>query len=81
MVKFYDGVDGLKTGFTNAAGYCITATAKKNGMRIIAVVMGEPTSKMRNKEISEMLDYAFAHYSSDSLFKNNFLTIEKPRGV
>lgn len=73
LVKFYDGVDGLKTGFTNGAGYCITATAKKNGMRIIAVVMGEPTSKMRNKEISEMLDYAFAHYSSKNLFKNNIL--------
>lgn len=73
LVKFYDGVDGLKTGFTNGAGYCITATAKKNNMRIIAVVMGEPTSKMRNKEISEMFDYAFAHYSSEKLFKGNSL--------
>ena len=63
LVRFYEGVDGLKTGFTNGAGYCITATAMKNGMRIIAVVMGEPTSKMRNKEISEMFDYAFAHYN------------------
>ena len=67
LVRFYDGVDGLKTGFTNGAGYCITATAKKNGMRIIAVVMGEPTSKMRNKEISEMFDYAFAHYNTIDL--------------
>lgn len=70
LVRFYDGVDGLKTGFTNGAGYCITATAKKNGMRIIAVVMGEPTSKMRNKEISEMFDYAFAHYDITDLLKN-----------
>lgn len=69
LVRFYDGVDGLKTGFTNGAGYCITATAKKNGMRIIAVVMGEPTSKMRNKEISEMFDYAFAHYKVIDLLK------------
>lgn len=69
LVRFYEGVDGLKTGFTNGAGYCITATAKKNGMRIISVVMGEPTSKMRNKEISEMFDYAFAHYSSKDLLK------------
>ena len=67
LVRFYDGVDGLKTGFTNGAGYCITATAKKNGMRIIAIVMGEPTSKMRNKEISEMFDYAFAHYNTIDL--------------
>lgn len=70
LVRFYDGVDGLKTGFTNGAGYCITATAKKNDMRIIAVVMGEPTSKMRNKEISEMFDYAFAQYHTDNLLKN-----------
>ncbi|MBR3229296.1 MAG: D-alanyl-D-alanine carboxypeptidase [Bacilli bacterium] len=69
LVRFYDGVDGLKTGFTNGAGYCITATAKRNGMRIIAVVMGEPTSKMRNKEISEMFDYAFAHYDVTDLLK------------
>ena len=69
LVRFYDGVDGLKTGFTDGAGYCITATAKKNGMRIIAVVMGEPTSKMRNKEISEMLDYAFAQYKIRNLLK------------
>ncbi|MBR3198899.1 MAG: D-alanyl-D-alanine carboxypeptidase [Bacilli bacterium] len=69
LVKFYDGVDGLKTGFTDGAGYCITTTAKKNGMRIIAVVMGEPTSKMRNKEISEMLDYAFAQYKVDDVLK------------
>ena len=69
LVRFYDGVDGLKTGYTSGAGYCITTTAKKNGMRIIAVVMGEPTSKMRNKEISEMLDYAFAHYNKVDLLK------------
>lgn len=70
LVRFYDGVDGLKTGFTEGAGYCLTATAKKNGMRIIAVAMGEPSSKERNKEISEMLDYAFAQYKVDDLLKN-----------
>lgn len=73
LVRFYDGVDGLKTGFTDGAGYCITATAKKNGMRIIAVVMGEPTSKMRNKEISEMFDYSFAQYKISNLLKNKSL--------
>lgn len=70
LVRFYDGVDGLKTGFTEGAGYCLTATAKKDGMRIIAVAMGEPSSKERNKEISEMLDYAFAQYKVDDLLKN-----------
>ena len=62
LVRFYDGVDGLKTGYTEKAGYCMTATAMKDGMRIIAVVMGEETSKIRNQEVSEMLDYAFAQY-------------------
>ena len=67
LVRFYDGVDGLKTGYTKEAGYCLTATAKKDGMRIIAVVMGEPDSKTRNKEVSEMLDYSFAQYKIDNL--------------
>lgn len=67
LVRFYDGVDGLKTGYTKDAGYCLTATAEKDGMRIIAVVMGEPDSKTRNKEISEMLDYSFAQYKIDNL--------------
>lgn len=67
LVRFYDGVDGLKTGYTEDAGYCLTATAKKNGMRVIAVVMGEPDSKLRNKEVSEMLDYAFAQYEIHNL--------------
>ena len=74
LVRFYDGVDGLKTGYTEEAGYCMTATAEKDGMRIIAVVMGEETSKIRNQEVSEMLDYAFAQYKVINLLKNkNFL--------
>ncbi len=70
LVRFYDGVDGLKTGFTDDAGYCMTATASKDGMRIIAVVMGEETSKIRNQEVSEMLDYAFAQYKVINLLEN-----------
>ena len=70
LVRFYDGVDGLKTGYTEEAGYCMTATAEKDGMRIIAVVMGEETSKIRNQEVSEMLDYAFAQYKVINLLKN-----------
>lgn len=61
LVRFYKGVDGLKTGYTDEAGYCVTATALK-GFRVIAVVMGEPTSQIRNKEVSEMLDYVYAQY-------------------
>ena len=73
LVRFYDGVDGLKTGFTDDAGYCMTATAKKDGMRVIAVVMGEETSKIRSKEVSEMLDYAFAQYKVVNLLRSNSL--------
>lgn len=73
LVRFYEGVDGLKTGHTKDVGYCLTATAKKNNMRIIAIVMGEPDSKMRNKEVSEMLDYAFAQYEIHNLLKKNNL--------
>lgn len=69
LVRFYDGVDGLKTGFTEEAGYCLTATAKKDGMRVVTVVMGEPDSKTRNKETTEMLDYAFANYKIQPLLK------------
>jgi len=68
LVRFYKGVDGFKTGFTDEAGYCLTATANK-GFRVIAVIMGEPTSEMRNKEVSEMLDYAYATYRLDSIIR------------
>lgn len=59
LVRFYDGADGLKTGHTDAAGYCLAATAKKDGMRLIAVVLGEENSKVRNSETMELLDYGF----------------------
>lgn len=67
LVRFYPGVDGLKTGYTETAGYCLTATAKKNNMRLIAVAMGEPDSSTRNSEITAMLDYGFAQYMATEL--------------
>src|SRR5690625_5068886 len=69
LVKFYPGVDGLKTGFTNEAKYCLTATAKKHDMRVIAVVMGADKPKERNAAISNMLDYAFNHFETKNLFE------------
>ena len=60
LVRFKQGVDGLKTGYTEGAGFCLTATMKQDGMRVIATVMGEPDSTTRNSEVSSMLDYAFA---------------------
>ncbi|MFE8702604.1 D-alanyl-D-alanine carboxypeptidase family protein [Cytobacillus sp. FJAT-54145] len=72
LVKFYPGVDGLKTGFTNEAKYCLTATAEKNGMRVVAVVFGAPTSKERNAQITKMLDYAFTQYETHPMYERNF---------
>lgn len=69
LVRHYDGVDGLKTGFTNEAKYGLTATAKKNGMRVISVVMGAENPKTRNSITSDMLDYAFQHYKTKNIFK------------
>lgn len=71
LVKFYPGVDGLKTGFTNEAKYCLTATAKKDNMRVIAVVFGAPSPKDRNAQISNMLDYAFSHYKTHPMYKRH----------
>lgn len=68
LVRFYPGVDGLKTGFTSEAKYCLTATAKKNDMRVVAVVMGIETSKERNATVSQMLDYAFNSFETKKLF-------------
>lgn len=69
LVRFKSGVDGLKTGYTESAGYCLTATMKKDNMRVIATVMGEPESTTRNTEVSSMLDYAFAQYKIDRVLK------------
>ena len=71
LVRFYNGADGLKTGFTTDAGYCLTATAKKNDMRLITVVMNEPTSQIRNSETMAMLDYGFNLYSMDKILDKN----------
>lgn len=71
LVRFKEGVDGLKTGYTEGAGYCLTATMKKDSMRVIATVMGEPTSSARNSEVSSMLDYAFAQVSLKNLISKD----------
>lgn len=67
LVRYYKGVDGLKTGYTEKAGFCITTTAKKDNMRLITVVMGEPSTKMRNTETTSMLDYGFNTYQIDKV--------------
>ena len=62
LVRFYDGCDGFKTGSTDAAKYCLAATAQKNGMRLVAIVLGTPVSQTRFDEARAMLDYGFANY-------------------
>lgn len=71
LVRYYQGVDGLKTGFTSTAGYCITTTAKRSDLRLITVVMGEPTSPIRNSETTTMLDYGFNTYQIDKVLSSN----------
>lgn len=81
LVRFKEGVDGLKTGYTEGAGYCLTATMKKDDMRVIATVMGEPSSAIRNSEVSSMLDYAFAQVGLKKLLSKNSVveTINSPK--
>lgn len=62
LVRFYTGADGLKTGYTSSAKFCLTATAKRDDFRVIAVVLGVPNSKTRNAEVSQMFDYAFSQF-------------------
>ena len=64
LVRFYEGATGLKTGFTNSAMYCMSATAERNGMELIAVVMKAPTSNQRFEDAKALLDYGFANYAS-----------------
>ncbi|GAA0458579.1 D-alanyl-D-alanine carboxypeptidase family protein [Alkalibacillus silvisoli] len=67
LVKFYQGVDGLKTGYTSEAEYCLTATARRGDMRVVSVVMGAETPQKRNADITSMLDYAYGHYELHQL--------------
>lgn len=62
LIKSYKGADGLKTGMTDNAGYTMAVTAKRDGMRLLAVVLGEKEGKVRNKETAELLDYGFNTY-------------------
>ena len=63
LVRFYNGATGLKTGFTSGAGYCLSASAQRDGMELIAVVMGCETSQDRFAACKSMLDYGFANFA------------------
>ncbi len=69
LVRFYDGCDGGKTGFTNEAGFCLAATAKRGEMRIISVVIGEESSANRFEDVRTMFDYVFANYAVTPIYE------------
>lgn len=71
LIRFYDGADGLKTGFTDDALYTMSVTAKRNDLRLIAVVLGEKEGKVRNNETMELLDYGFNNYKIDKIKSKN----------
>ena len=63
MIRFYPGATGLKTGFTSGAGYCLSASAQRDGMELVAVVMGADSSKTRFNACKQLLDYGFANFA------------------
>ncbi len=71
LVRFYNGVDGLKTGFTNTAGYCVTTTAKRNHMRILSVVMGAETGDLRTADTTNLLNYGFNGFQVQTILEKN----------
>ena len=78
LVRFYPGCTGLKTGFTSGAGYCLSASAERDGMELIAVAMGSETSQKRNDACRGMLDYGFANFAhyTPTLPQDTFIPVE-----
>lgn len=83
LVRFYDGITGLKTGSTSKAKYCLSATARRNGMNLIAVVMAAPDHKVRFSEAQSLLDYGFANCSvyEDHFEEMQFLPLPVAGGI
>lgn len=77
LIKTYDGADGLKTGYTKEAGYCLTATAKRDRMRLIGTIMGASESKTRNSNMMKLLDYGFNSYEMQVEVKKGEVVSEK----
>lgn len=71
LIKFYNGLDGLKTGFTDNAGYCLTGTMLRNDMRLITVTMKAPTKEDRNTDTINLMEYAYSMYYKSTLIKKD----------
>lgn len=67
LVRFFKGCDGLKTGYTEEAKYCISATAVRDGVRVLAVIMGAPSYKIRNRDASMLMNYGFSKFYSKKI--------------
>ena len=78
LVRFYEGVDGLKTGYTSTAKYCLTSTANKNNIRFITVVMGVDTSEHRSSDTTSMLNYGFTNYKLNTVVKSSDIVSSVP---
>lgn len=72
----YEAIDGLKTGWTNEAGYCISVTGKENNLRLVAVVMGEESPIVRNNEALELIRYGFSNYELKEFVSENFIYLK-----
>ncbi len=71
LVRFYQGIDGLKTGYTSNAKYCLTATGMRNNIRFISVVMGVDTSEHRSVDTTNMFNYAFTNFRLNKILSKN----------
>lgn len=83
LVKYYEGCDGGKTGSTNEAGCCLSASAKRNNMRLISVIIGAPNSQTRFNECSKLFNYGFANFESKDIISENapLITLEVNKGI
>lgn len=71
LIRFYSGMDGLKTGYTSNAGYCLTATMEKNNMRLLSIVMGEDSKENRNNDTISMMEYGYSNYGIKTILNKN----------
>ena len=71
LVRFFEGCDRLKTGYTEEAKYCISATATRNGVRMLSVIMGAPTYKVRNRDAGMLLNYGFSKFEGKKLLSKD----------
>lgn len=83
LIHYYQGMVGLKTGFTNKAGYCLSASAVRNNQQLIAVVLGEPDSNTRFAEVRKMMDYGFANFETTQVNNKGeeVQTVEVKKGL